>query len=371
METTGTSTPEPERPKLLDRVRDEIRRLHYSSRTERAYVSWIRQYILYHGKRHPDTMGEAEITGFLTHLAARRNVSASTQNQALSALLFLYRRILGKEIGWLADVERAQRPARLPVVLTVAEVRALLSKMTGPTWLMASLLYGSGLRRLECCRLRVKDIDLERREITVRHSKGQKDRTTVLPARLIRPLRLHFEEVRKLFDRDVREGAGHVELPYALARKYPGASREWGWQWVFPATRTYVDRRTGERRRHHLHETVLQRAVQTARRAAGIVKPAGCHALRHYAGCRIMPGGIAESVAKQKIHGCVTRHNHKLFRKTSRRSPGRKRPTGTLMGAVLASAASFSCRSAWRYIWVVSTDSCPSQRAMTERSTPC
>jgi len=236
-------------------------------------------------------MGEVEITGFLTHLATRRNVAASTQNQALSAILFLYRRILERGIGWLGDVERPQRPERLPVVLTPAEVRALFSKMTGVTWLMAALLYGSGLRRLECCRLRVKDTDFERREIVIRNAKGQKDPGTVLPARLIKPLMQHLEDVRKQFDRDVREGAGHVERPFALSRKYPGASREWGWQWVFPATRIYTDPSSGERRRHHLHETVLQRAVLTARRAAGIVKPAGCDSLRHSFATHLIEAG--------------------------------------------------------------------------------
>jgi len=204
METTGTANADPHRarPRLLDRVREEIRRLHYSSRTERAYVGWIRRYILYHGKRHPDSMGETEIKRFLTHLATARHVSASTQNQALSALLFLYHKVLGKEIAWVEQYERPQRPSRLPVVLTPAEVRALLSKMAGTTWLMAALLYGSGLRRIECCRLRIKDIDFDRREILVRDSKGQKDRPTVVPARLLGPLAEHLALVRRQFERD-------------------------------------------------------------------------------------------------------------------------------------------------------------------------
>jgi site-specific recombinase XerD len=207
METKRTEPGDPHsaRPKLLDRVRDEIRRLHYSSRTERAYVGWTRRYILYHQRSHPDSMGKAEIARFLTHLATERNVSASTQNQAMSAILFLYHRVLGKQIPWIEEIERPQRPQRLPVVLTQAEVRALLSRMSGPTWLMAGLLYGPGLRRIECCRLRVKDIDFERREILVRDAKGQKDRTTLLPVRLLKPLAQHLELTRRQHERDVRE----------------------------------------------------------------------------------------------------------------------------------------------------------------------
>jgi integron integrase len=293
MDTTGTRSGEPDKPqpRLLDRVRNELRRLNRSSCTEKAYVAWIRRYILYHGKRHPDSMGEAEITRFLTYLATQRRVSASTQNQALASLLFLYRRVLGKELGWLDDFERPQRPTRLPVVLTPEEVRSLLSQMSGTTRLMAALLYGSGLRRSECCRLRIKDVDLSRREILVRNSKGQKDRMTILPARLAKPMIRHLALVKKQFEQDLREGAGSVELPYALARKYPSARRDWGWQWVFPATRIYTHRETGERRRHHLHETVLQRAVQLARRSAGIVKPAGCHALRHSFATHLVEAG--------------------------------------------------------------------------------
>jgi len=269
-----------DKPRLLDRVRGEIRRLHYSPKTEKAYVSWIRQFIVHQGKRHPETMGEAEVVDFLSFLAIDRKVSASTQNQALCAILFLYRRILGVEMGWPDNIERPQRPSRIPVVLTPGEVKALLSRMSGTTLLMAGLLYGSGLRRLECCRLRVKDLDFGRREITVRDAKGRKDRVTLLPLKVIKPLEQHLEGVRRQFQ-DLRAGAGYVELPYALARKYPSARREWGWQWVFPATRTYVHGESGERRRHHIHETVLQRAVHAARSAAGITKPAGCHSLRH------------------------------------------------------------------------------------------
>jgi integron integrase len=266
-----------------------MRLLHYSPRTEAAYVSWVRRYVLFHGKRHPDSMGEMEISSFLSHLAEEKNVSASTQNQALSALLFLYRRVLGRDLEWLGDFERPERPPRLPVVLTSGEVRALLSQLQGVPRLMASLLYGSGLRRLECCRLRVKDIDLERREIVVRDSKGRKDRTTILPARLVKPLSEHLARVRRQFEADLQKGAGYVELPYALARKYPNAARDWGWQWVFPATRTYVHAQTGQRRRHHLHESVLHRAIHAARLRARIAKPVGCHTLRHHADSRIMP----------------------------------------------------------------------------------
>jgi integron integrase len=279
------------KPKPLDRVRDKVETLHYSRRTEQAYVRWIRRFVVFHGKRHPDSMGEDEISAFLTHLATRENVSASTQNQALSALLFLYRRVLGRDLGWLSGVERAQRPERLPVVLTPSEVRALLSRMRGAPALMASLLYGSGLRRMECCRLRVKDLDFERREIVVRDAKGRKDRGTVLPTRLSRPLTEHLARLRRQFESDLRAGGGYVALPYALGRKYPNARREWGYQFLFSATRTYADPESGERRRHHLHETVLQRAVTEARRAAGIVKPAGCHSLRHSFATHLVEAG--------------------------------------------------------------------------------
>ena len=226
-------------------------------------------------------MGAAEVTQFLTALAVREKVAASTQNQALSALLFLYREVLGVELPWLEDVVRAKRPQYLPVVLTRAEVRAVLERLDGVPRLMAILLYGAGLRLLECCRLRVKDIDFAMNQLVIRDGKGRKDRLTILPAAVKAALAAHLERGCAQHQADLRRGAGWVELPGALARKYANAGREWGWQWVFPATRIYVDRVTGQRRRHHLHESVLQRAVKDAVRAAGLAKPATCHTIRH------------------------------------------------------------------------------------------
>ncbi len=278
-------------PRLLDRVRGAIRARHYSRRTEKAYVGWIRRYVLFHGKRHPSEMGAPEITSFLTDLAVRGKVSASTQNQALSAILFLYRDVLGAEVAWMDEIVRAKRPVRLPVVLTREEVAATLGQLSGTTWLMASLLYGSGLRLLECCRLRVKDVDLHRREIVVRDGKGQKDRVTLLPDRVIPPLATHLERVRLRHEEDLRNGAGSVELPDAIARKYPCAPWDWSWQWVFPATRFYRDAATGRVRRHHLHESVLQRAVREAVVRARIAKPASCHTLRHSFATHLLEAG--------------------------------------------------------------------------------
>jgi integron integrase len=275
------SPPPAPRPRLLDRVRDAIRTRHYSRRTEKAYVHWIRRFIFFHDKRHPAEMGPAEISAFLSSLAVRDKVAASTQNQALSALLFLYRDVLGVDLPWLDDVVRAKRPQYLPVVLTREETRAVLHQLTGVPRIMALLLYGAGLRLLECCRLRVKDVDFATNQIVIRDGKGRKDRVTMLPAAVKTPLMTHLGHVRTQHQADLRRGAGWVELPGALLRKYPNAGREWPWQWVFPATRFYVDRLTGQRRRHHLHESVLQRAVKDAVRAAGIPKPATCHTLRH------------------------------------------------------------------------------------------
>ncbi len=283
--------PEGRRPRLLNQVREEIRKRHYSRRTEKSYVGWIRRFILFHGKRHPAEMGEAEISRFLSHLAVTAKVSASTQNQALSALLFLYRQVLCTEIDWVDGVVRAKRPLRFPVVLTREEVRGVLGHLQGVDWIMASLLYGAGLRLLECCRLRVKDVDLERKEILVRDGKGGKDRLTLLPGRIVGALRTHLERVRVQHDRDLANGAGSVELPLAIEHKYPRAAREWSWQWVFPATRFYVHPETGQRRRHHLHESVLQKAVREAVLRAGIAKPATCHTLRHTFATHLLEDG--------------------------------------------------------------------------------
>src|SRR6266545_6080100 len=276
-----SAPPTPDPPRLLDRVRDAVRARHYSRRTEKAYVAWIRRYILFHGKRHPSEMGAPELTRYLSSLAVEGNVAASTQNQALSALLFLYREVLEQEVPWLDDVVRAKRPARLPVVLTRDELRAVLAEIHGVPRLMAVLLYGAGLRLLECAQLRVKDIDTARNQIVVRAGKGNKDRLTVLPAAVKADLLRHLESVRRQHQLDLEAGAGWVELPGALGKKYPNAGREWPWQWAFPATRIYIDRVTGQRRRHHLHESVLQRAVKIAALRAGIAKRVSCHTFRH------------------------------------------------------------------------------------------
>ena len=268
-------------PKLLDRVRWHLRVKHYSIRTEQAYVDWIRRFILFHHKRHPNEMGEREITEFLTHLAVDKHVAASTQNQAFAALLFLYQQVLERKLGFIDNIQRVSRPPKLPVVLTPTEARAILAHLKGDYCLMAELLYGSGLRLLECVRLRIKDIDFGYRRITVCDGKGLRDRITVLPERLRHPLQLHLQRVREIHQCDLRNGVGPVYLPFALERKYRNAGRSWPWQYAFPAAKVSIDPRSGETRRHHVSEKNLQKAVKAAMERARIRKPASCHTFRH------------------------------------------------------------------------------------------
>jgi integron integrase len=276
---------------LLDRLRRHVRLLHYSIRTEEAYAHWVRRFVLFHKKRHPSEMGTDEVRHFLSHLANEGRVSASTQNQALSALLFLYREVLGVDLPFVEGIERAKRPARVPVVLTREEAARVLDRLSGTHHLMASLLYGSGLRLMECVRLRVKDLDLGYRQVTVRDGKGERDRRTMLPDRLVAPLSEHLARVRRLHGEDLRLGYGRAYLPYALERKYPSAASEWGWQWVFPASRLSVDPRTGAVRRHHAAEDLLQRAVKRAVAQAGVAKRASCHTFRHSFATHLLESG--------------------------------------------------------------------------------
>ena len=291
-ENTSADGPAAPKPRhLLAAVRETIRLKHYSLRTEETYVHWIRRFIYFHAKRHPRDMGAAEVTAFLNHLVASRDIAASTQNQALSALLFLYREVLAEPLAWLDGVVRVKRPARVPTVLSPAEASALLSGMTGTKWLMAALLYGAGLRLRECLTLRVKDVDFDCRQIVARQGKGAKDRRTLLPGAVVEPLRAHLVRGKAVHERDLATGYGDVELPNALAMKYPNAGRQWGWQFVFPSHKFSADPRSGVIRRHHVYENYLIRGVKLASAKARITKHVSCHTLRHSFATHLLENG--------------------------------------------------------------------------------
>jgi len=279
------------RPGLLAVAQQKMRTRHLALRTERTYLHWSRRYIAFHGRKHPRDLGAPEVEQFLTHLAVHRKVSAATQNQALQALLFLYRHVLGIELPWLDNLTRASRPQRRPVVLSRSEVRALLSQLQGTPWLIANLLYGSGLRLMEALRLRVKDIALERGEMIIRDAKGGKDRVTVLATAVETPLRAHLTRLRAWFEEERRRQQPGVSLPFALDRKYPRAATEWGWQYLFPSRQLCKDPYSGKMVRHHLHEKNVQRAVQAAVRSASLSKPASCHTLRHSFATHLLEDG--------------------------------------------------------------------------------
>ena len=287
----GQPAGRPVKPRLLDQVRQSLRARHYSPRTEKAYVAWIRRFILFHGKRHPETMSEKDIGDFLSHLASEAKVSAGTQNQALAALLFLFQQVLDRQLEWLGNLVRAKQPVHVPTVLARDEVRDLLAHVHGQIWLICALMYGSGLRLLEALQLRVTDLDLDRREIIVHGGKGPKDRRTVLPGALVPGLRSHLATVKLQHEGDISLGAGAVALPGPIDRRYPNAPYAWMWQWVFPAPRTYTDPASQEVRRHHLHEAIVQRAIRRAAVAARIQKPVTAHTLRHSFATHLLEDG--------------------------------------------------------------------------------
>jgi len=280
-----------QKPKLLGHLREALRSRHYSRRTEQTYCHWVKRFIYFNKVRHPAEMAEAEINAFLSHLAVKEKVSASTQNQALSALLFLYRHVIGREVGDLGNVIRARKPTRLPVVLTREEVKALLTNMSGDKWLMASLMYGAGLRLMECLRLRIQDIDFSRNELLIRDGKGAKDRSTMLPESLKTPLQEHLKKVKVTHEKDLAEGWGRVQMPSALDRKYPNAPKEWRWQWVFPQENRWVNPQTKEQGRHHIDESLVQKAVRDAVAKSGLTKRATCHTFRHSFATHLLEGG--------------------------------------------------------------------------------
>jgi len=284
-------SPAAKKPRLLEQLRQALRSRHYSRRTEQTYCQWVKRFVYFHKVRHPAEMGEPEINAFLTHLAVKERVSASTQNQALSAILFLYRHVLNRKIGDLGEVIRARKPRHLPVVMTREEVKLVLGHLKGDRWLMANLMYGTGLRLRECLRLRVQDVDFAANQIIVRDGKGFKDRITMLPNVIKRPLLEHLEIIKKIHERDLAEGYGRVQMPYALSRKYPNAGKEWIWQWVFPQENRWVNPQTGQRGRHHVDESLLQKAVKAAVGQASITKRATCHTVRHSFATHLLEDG--------------------------------------------------------------------------------
>ncbi len=290
-----------QKPKLLDQVRQLCRLEHKARSTERAYVNWIRRFILFHRKRHPLDMGADEVTEFLTYLAVEGHVAASTQNQALAALLFLYQKVLKNDFGWLNGVVRASKPKRLPVVFSREETAALLREFRGLRWMMACMLYGGGLRLNECLGSRVKDLDFERLQVTLRDAKGEKDRVTLLPQSVVKPLTEHLTIVRAAHERAIQDGYGGVSLPYALERKYPNASLDWGWQYVFPAAKPSIDPRSGSYRRHHLGESYMQKAMKKALERCAIQKPAGCHTFRHSFATHLLADGVDIRTVQQLL----------------------------------------------------------------------
>jgi integron integrase len=288
---TKAALREPAAPRLLEQLRHQIQLRHYSYRTEQAYIGWAKRFIRFHNLKHPSKMGGPEVESYLSHLASDLTVASATQAQALSALMFLYKAVLKTDLPWLDNVVRASKPRRLPVVLTQAETRSVLAQLDGVNWLVANLLYGSGLRVLEALRLRVKDIDLKFHQITVRDGKGGKDRVTVLPAKLVQPLTAHLAQTKERHELALDAGLGGVSLPFALARKYPGAEFDWAWQYVFPSARATRDPRSGGERRHHLLEANVQRAVRKAARRAGILKPVSPHTFRHSFATHLLEAG--------------------------------------------------------------------------------
>jgi len=307
--------------RLLGAIRRKLRFRHYSLRTEQAYLAWVRRFILASGRRHPRHLGGNEVEAFLSRLASEHDVAAGTQNQALSALLFLYREVLETDLPWMTNMVRAKRPRRAPVVLSRDEVRRLLAMLHGQPWLMASLLYGSGMRLMECLRLRVKDVDFERSDIIVRNGKGGKDRHTVLPRSLVEPLQREVERIRMLHEMDSAAGCAEVWLPHALARKYPNAARELGWQYVFAAAQRSVDPRTGRVHRHHVDDAVLTRALKTARQRAGILKPLSAHTLRHSFATHLLESG-ADIRTVQELLGHKDVSTTQIYTHVLNRGPG-------------------------------------------------